>query len=86
MRPTEHVELRDVTGSPPGPDVPLAVSVKRTCSLIGCGATRVYELIRSGELESFLNGRSRRIVFASILRYIARRVAESKVESARPAP
>jgi hypothetical protein len=38
----------------------------------------VYDLLRCGELESYLDGKSRRITVASIKRYIDRRLALSR--------
>jgi excisionase family DNA binding protein len=56
---------------------PLVVKPGRACFLLNCGNTRCYELIATGELESYLDGRSRKITVASIRSYIARRLAES---------
>jgi hypothetical protein len=39
------------------------------------GNTRLYELLAAGELESFLDGRSRKIIVESIHQYISRRLA-----------
>jgi excisionase family DNA binding protein len=55
---------------------PLAVKPRAVCRMLDCGLTRVYELITAGELESFKDGRSRKISVASIEAYIARRLAE----------
>jgi hypothetical protein len=39
------------------------------------GNTRLYQLIRNGELDSYIDGqRARRITMASIKRYIARQL------------
>jgi hypothetical protein len=54
---------------------PLLVKPKAACVLLGCGITRLYELLAAGELESFLDGRSRKITVGSIENYIARRLA-----------
>jgi excisionase family DNA binding protein len=48
--------------------------------ILDCGRTRLYELIDGGELESYLDGRSRKIVLASIHAYVRR-----KLEAARQA-
>lgn len=45
--------------------------------LAGCGTERLYQLLHSGELESFRDGRARLILVASIERYIADRLAQS---------
>ena len=49
-----------------GDEEPLAVSPRRTAFLLSCGVTRVYELINSGELESYKEGTSRKITMRSI--------------------
>jgi hypothetical protein len=40
---------------------------------IGCKPSKGYDLIRRGELESFLDGRSRKIIVQSARDYIDRR-------------
>jgi hypothetical protein len=40
--------------------------------MLACGNTRLYELLAAKELDSFLDGRSRKITVESIRRYIAR--------------
>lgn len=61
--------VRDVS---PGP---LVVKPRDAWRMLGCGNTRGYELLAAGELDSFLDGRSRKITVASIHAYIARRLA-----------
>jgi excisionase family DNA binding protein len=56
---------------------PLAVSPRQACRLLGCGLTRLYELIGAGQLESYLDGRSRRITTRSIKARIERLLASS---------
>lgn len=46
--------------------------------LLSCSHKRLYELINAGELESFKDGRSRKITMASIHAYIARKLQETK--------
>jgi hypothetical protein len=58
---------------------PLAVSPRQACRLLGCGITRLYELIGSAELESYLDGRMRRITMRSIVARIDRLLASSAV-------
>jgi hypothetical protein len=43
--------------------------------MLACSNTRLYELLAERELDSFLDGRSRKIVVASIHDYIQRRLA-----------
>ncbi len=56
---------------------PLVVKPKVAWRMLGCGNTRGYELIACGELESYKDGRSRKITVASIRRYIERQLAAS---------
>jgi len=58
---------------------PLVVKPRTACRMLDCGNTRLYELLGAGELESFLDGRSRKIVVDSIRRYIAQRLAATQV-------
>jgi hypothetical protein len=51
---------------------PLVVKPKTAWKMLACSNTRGYELLNAGELESFLDGRSRKITVDSIHRYIAR--------------
>jgi hypothetical protein len=62
---------------------PLVVKPKVAWKLLACSNTRGYELLAAGELESFRDGRSRKIVVASIHQLIARRLA---AEKATPQP
>src|SRR5438105_2968416 len=43
--------------------------------MLACGNTRGYELVATGELDSFLDGRWRKSTVASVHRCIERRVA-----------
>jgi len=45
---------------------PLGVSPRQTGQLLNIGQTRVWHLIGSGELESYWEGRSRKITMRSI--------------------
>lgn len=58
--------------------VPLAVKPKVACRMLSCGVTRLYELLSAGELQSYLDGRSRLITVESIRVYVARKVAQTK--------
>lgn len=60
---------------------PLVVKPKEARQLLRCSNTRLYELLGSGELDSFLDGRSRKIIVQSIHRYITRRLAASVASS-----
>ena len=56
---------------------PFLVKPKVAWKMLACGNTRGYELLAAGELESFLDGRSRKITVASIRRYIERHLGKS---------
>jgi hypothetical protein len=64
----------------------LLVGPRRACYLLDCGPTHLYELIGKGEIESFLDGRSRKIVVASIHRLIAKRLASKQSSNDVPQP
>jgi len=46
--------------------------------MLDCSQKRLYVLMASGELQSFTDGRARKIVVESITKYIAARLAASK--------
>ena len=56
---------------------PLAASPREACVLLNVGVTRLYQLLRDGELESYLDGRARRITMASIRRRVTRLLAST---------
>jgi excisionase family DNA binding protein len=63
----------------PKPTVPvnerLAVSLREACQIIGIGRTRLYELIRESELQSFRLG-GRRLIKTEALREFVERLAQ----------
>jgi hypothetical protein len=92
--PRQHANVREVRSIHmesihPGvtgraPPEPLAVSPRQTCSLLNIGITRLYELLRDGELDSYLEGRARRITMESIKRRVARLLAASSATGTAP--
>jgi hypothetical protein len=54
--------------------------------MLGCGNTHGYQLLASGELQSFLDGRARKVTVASIHAYIARELAAADVNKAASQP
>ncbi|MBB5807048.1 excisionase family DNA binding protein [Saccharothrix ecbatanensis] len=52
------------------------LTVEEAAERLGIGKTKAYELVKSGDLESVLIGRLRRVHVDSIDRYAARLVAE----------
>jgi hypothetical protein len=64
----------------------IVVKPKVAWKMLACSNTRGYELLNAGELESFRDGRSRKITVESIRRYIGRRLAESTGKRGRGRP
>lgn len=67
-------------------DEALVVSPKRAEILLNVGHTTLYEMLNNGELESYREGKSRKITMASIKARIARKLAEDRGDFARSAP
>lgn len=67
-------------------DERLVVSPRRASRMLDCGNTRLYELLKARELESFLDGRSRKITVSSIKAYIARRLRGAELTSVISSP
>jgi excisionase family DNA binding protein len=63
-------------------DLSFLVKPRTACRMLACGNTRLYELLAAGELDSFLDGRSRKITFESIRRYVARRLNQKEAKAA----
>jgi hypothetical protein len=53
---------------------PLLVRPRDAWRMLGVGNTRGYQLLKAGELETFKDGRSRKITVASMRAYIARKL------------
>jgi hypothetical protein len=54
---------------------PLVVKTARACQMLSCGRTHLYELLAARELDTFLDGSSRKVTVESIHLYIARQLA-----------
>jgi len=68
----------------PSPSVaPLAVPPLEAARLLSLGMTKIYRLMRAGELVSYRDGRARRITTASIHEHMARRLADDNAPSSR---
>jgi excisionase family DNA binding protein len=75
-----------VTGRKGDSDLePLSVSPRQACFLLGVGNTRLYQLIRGGELSTYHKGRARRITVESIRARVSR-LAGGKDNTANPPP
>jgi hypothetical protein len=57
---------------------PLVVKPRTAWLMLNCSHTRGYELLAAGELQSFRDGTSRKILVSSIKEYIARRLTASR--------
>jgi len=57
-----------------GDDERLVVRPKMACYLLSIGITRLYELLNSGELESYKDGAARLVTMRSIRGYVDRQV------------
>lgn len=53
---------------------PLVASPKAVGRMIDSGLTRVYELINSGEIQSYRDGKARKIIVASVEAYVERQL------------
>jgi hypothetical protein len=60
---------------------PLVVGTAEARRLGGWGKTRLFKLIAAGELDSFLDGRVRRVTLESIEARIHRKLQEAKANS-----
>jgi excisionase family DNA binding protein len=68
---------------PPSRIIPLAVAPLEAAHLLSICLSRVYHLLRDGELDGFHSGKSRRITTKSIEAYIARRLDAAKRKRGR---
>ncbi len=57
-------------------DRPIVASVNETMSALKIGREKIYELLNSGELESYREGGSRKILWRSIEAYVVRRLKQ----------
>ena len=60
---------------------PLVVKPRQAELMLSCSHKRLYELLAAGELQSFRDGSSRKILVESIRQYIARGLAASAASS-----
>jgi excisionase family DNA binding protein len=67
---------------PEGGLAALVASPNTAMRLLDCSRESLYRLINSGELESYCEGRSRKIIVASIHALIERRLAAARAKRA----
>ncbi len=63
---------------------PLAVKTRDAWTMLGCSNAHGYKLIAEGQVDSFLEGRIRKVVVASIHAYIERKLAAEKRDKSLP--
>jgi trehalose-6-phosphate synthase len=63
------------SGGQLGPNGSLVASPNETMAYISVGRAKLYELINANELESYVEGSSRKILWPSIHDYVKRRLA-----------
>jgi hypothetical protein len=66
-----------------GNDKPLVVTMAKAEILLDCGYDKIYELIKAGLLDSYLEGHRRMVTVASIERHIQKRLAAASGEFRR---
>ncbi len=67
------------------PGEALVLSPAQTCAALGCGTTKLWALIKAGELDAFLDGNRRRITKASVRDYVNRKLASAQTKKPTPA-
>jgi excisionase family DNA binding protein len=55
-------------------ELKLATSVRRACEMLDVGLDKIYDLMRAGEIKSYLDGGTRKVDIASIHAYHARKL------------
>ena len=57
---------------------PRVTDVNGGCQRANVGKDRFYKLLHTGEIQSYLDGGSRKVVLASVDAYIDRQIAQSR--------
>jgi excisionase family DNA binding protein len=76
----------EVTGQGPNQFEPLAVSPRQACVILNVCNSKLYGLLASGELESYVDGRSRLITLRSIRARVERLLASDGATEDVPHP
>jgi excisionase family DNA binding protein len=66
----------EATSQRVGAGRPIVASVNETMTALSIGREKIYQLLNSGELESYRDGGSRKILWRGIEAYVERRLAE----------
>jgi hypothetical protein len=61
---------------------PLVASPNQTMTALGIGRAKLYELLNKGDLESYVDGHSRKIMLDSIHAFISRRLEAERLRRA----
>ena len=64
---------------------PIVASVNETMATLKIGREKIYQLLNSGELESYREGGSRKILWRSIEAYVERRLKQEAERRGRAA-
>lgn len=74
-------ELREVGTWELGPSVPrrLVVDIREAASILGCGRSLLYKLIKAGQLPFVKVGHLTKIPYAALEEFVARGVAERRL-------
>jgi excisionase family DNA binding protein len=68
-----------------GSDAPLVATPNQAMQKLQIARMKLYELLNSGELESYTEGKARRITVRSINAYVERRLAAEAARRGRVA-
>jgi excisionase family DNA binding protein len=77
--------LKDDFEAKLGPNGALVATVNQVMPYIGVGREKLYQLINAGELESYTEGKARKILWSSIHAYVQRRLATEAARRGRAA-
>jgi predicted DNA-binding transcriptional regulator AlpA len=72
---TTNVTFSSPITLPTNPGQPIVASPNQAMTALGIGRAKLYEKINAGELESYVDGGSRKILWDSIHAFIQRRLA-----------
>jgi hypothetical protein len=72
-----HTSPNEPLRANPNPNFPLVVSPAKAMAMLDCGRTRLYELLNAKELESYRDGKSRKITVSSIQARIRRMLQQN---------
>jgi excisionase family DNA binding protein len=75
MTPTSVAELPHAAPRPEGLPHPLLLTVSQAAALLALPRTKIYPLIMTGEIASLKIGRSRRIPYIALERWIEQQLA-----------